>query len=293
MNSILLRRYIRVILEGTEELSPEDLEGTKDPIEWIDSAKVSPHNFLEFWKADDGVSAEDAPFAAMELAAVRSGLRLVGKGSSRNVYELNDSNVIKLAINSAGVDQNSVESTVANDTEVGPIISKVERHDPDFFWIVSEKVKPLSENDRKEFEELAGIKNYADFINLVKGTMKGDVFAPVEDDIDKGTIAPAKKRQEKLQTSTPGSKCLKGKSFIDSVIAFVGSRYKGLLPGDITKIDSWGVSSQGCLVLFDYGISVKTFRSKYEHGQFSPEKARQAEKSKKRSVNDRQKTVKL
>ena len=154
MNSILLRRYIRVILEGTEELSPEDLEGTKDPIEWIDSAKVSPHNFLEFWKADDGVSAEDAPFAAMELAAVRSGLRLIGKGSSRNVYELNDSNVIKLAINSAGVDQNSVESTVANDTEVGPIISKVERHDPDFFWIVSEKVKPLSENDRKEFEEL-------------------------------------------------------------------------------------------------------------------------------------------
>ena len=305
MNSNLLRKYIGAILESgqdrtrqsnknpiqknnldtkgtmhdSNELGPDDLEGTKDPIEWIDSAKVSPRGFLDFWEADKNISDEVAPFAAMELAALRSGLTCIGNGSSRNVYELNDSSVIKLAINSAGIDQNAVESTASNDTEVGSIISKVYRHDPDFFWTICEKITPLASGDEKRFEQLSGIKNHAEFVNMLKSSMKGTAIQPIAD-ADQGT-APLNKNAQLDRSGIPARKgsCLKGQVFIDSIVSFVG-RYKDLLAGDITKIDSWGYTKYGCIVLFDYGISVKTFKSKYISGMFSPEKARHADKQK-------------
>ena len=76
-----------------------------------------------------------------------SRLELAGEGSSRMVFIFNNKYVIKVAKNPAGMEQNKLEFDISNDPEVNAITTKVEDADKNFMWIMSEIVRPLSQEE--------------------------------------------------------------------------------------------------------------------------------------------------
>ena len=66
-------------------------------------------------------------------------LDYVARGSSRVAYELED-RVLKIAMNPAGVEQNKVEADTNNQQVLAPFVAKIYARDPDFQWILQERV---------------------------------------------------------------------------------------------------------------------------------------------------------
>ena len=72
----------------------------------------------------------------------------IGEGSSRVVFEVDDAQVIKLAIGKydAGCEQNKAEYELFQSIQ-SPLLTKVLYHAEDFSWIISERVIPCKEVD--------------------------------------------------------------------------------------------------------------------------------------------------
>ena len=289
MNSILLRRYIRVILENDQpaldqQSSEETLKNT-DIFTLLDKAQEDPAAFLELYYTDQFKTFKEGfnPDATAKIiACLRKGLTMIGIGTSRVVFEYDNSSVIKISRNAAGIEQNQLEHTVSKDPMVGPIIASVLNHDDDFQWIISEKVRPLS--SKAQFAVFSGVelKNFKEEILALKSR---DLKENQDDQVTKnkptiGTILPP----DLKSTIKQGKGCLSGKEFLNNVKAFL-TRYKinattdsktDFFVGDIYKYDSWGVNKAGCLVLFDYGTTNNTYNKFFNKGTFSDEKAKKA-----------------
>ena len=74
----------------------------------------------------------------------------IGEGSSRIVYTYSNTKVIKMSKNLAGRRQNENEASI----EKSIITPTVYKHAPDFDWIVTDHVHPITKNT---FESLLGI----------------------------------------------------------------------------------------------------------------------------------------
>ena len=85
-----------------------------------------------------GMSELETPTEKYEYVSSKLG-GAFGQGSSRLAYELGD-RVLKIAINEAGVAQNKVEANVANQEALKPWVVKVFNRDPEYHWILVEKV---------------------------------------------------------------------------------------------------------------------------------------------------------
>jgi predicted ABC-type ATPase len=234
-----LRLYVMSVLL---EMSQEDVATSKDPLDWFTAAYQSP----EEWGASD-------EFEAMLIAADKLNLKVVGTGSSRLVFDLKNNRVVKIARNNKGIEQNKLEASAGRDPQVERILASVWEFADDFSWVVADKVEPLEDGDGARAEKIVGISwnELRDLVNA--GANRENAVTSVE-----GGETKTKKSVEK---GTAG--CLKGDSFLSSVDYFM-TRYEGLLPGDIAKLSSWGVTEQGCLVLLDYGITIKKFRELYK-----------------------------
>ena len=242
-NTNLFRQYVRSLLL---EMSMEDVKSSKDPLDWLTAAWQDP----EEW-SDDG-----DPFRAMLSAAEKSGLKdPIGFGSSRIVFDLGNNTVVKLARNQKGVEQNKLEIFAGKDPQVDKILAHVLDHSDEYAWIVAEKVKPLLDSDGSLAEKMIGIP-WNEVRKLV-----GQSPSESED----MTVQQVKGKQNKKQDETPektSSNCLKGQEFLDHLTRFL-ERYSDMLLGDITKLSSWGISADNCLVLLDYGITRKKFKELY------------------------------
>ena len=74
-------------------------------------------------------------------------------GSSRQVFDLNDNRVLKLAYNKAGIEQNKVEYNIWTDSK-SPLLPSILAHSREFAWIITEQVIPCNKTD---FEKILGI----------------------------------------------------------------------------------------------------------------------------------------
>ena len=90
-------------------------------------------------------------------------LKYLGMGSSRSVYLLSSTKVIKLAKNEAGIAQNAKEVDVYTDPHTRDIVAKIYDFDESYTFIVSELVReysyykfspPFSDTTGFEFGEL-------------------------------------------------------------------------------------------------------------------------------------------
>lgn len=84
------------------------------------------------------------------LQVAKRDLKFVGQGRARDVYEFDESNVIKIAKNEFGFEQNEKESSSCSKN--GPVPKIVSKAD-DYSWIIMQKAKLVSNNEIDEILE--------------------------------------------------------------------------------------------------------------------------------------------
>jgi hypothetical protein len=193
-----------------------------------DSSLDEGFNFSKFKKIDDNQSM---------LTYANLNLQEIGEGSSRKVYIFSGTKVLKVATCEAGLAQNETEVSIFTDPETAPIVAKIFDMDRHYFWLTSELTRPL--RTTVQFEKLAGLRE------------KGQL------DIDEFTFAASRGMFEFIESKYDEVRVM---NFARSIHALV--RKYGLLAGDLGKVDSWGVTPDGRLVLIDYGFS-QTVKNRY------------------------------
>lgn len=159
-----------------------------------------------------------------------SHLQFVGAGSSRNVYTLSSRKVLKIATSDKGLGQNEAEVDVFTNPKSKPIVTRIYDYDPNYFWIISELIRPF-ENDKTD--------EINDMLGLGIQTITFEEFA---DSAARGYFDMIKRY---------GAEHLI--DFAEQINDIV--KKNGLLVGDIKKGSSWGKSVDGRLVLLDYGYT--------------------------------------
>jgi len=155
-------------------------------------------------------------------------LQALGEGSSRIAYSLTSNKVLKIALNEKGIDQNIAELDVFTNPLTKPMVAKIQDYDSGYRWLIADSVRIL--NTEAEFEKEAGI-NFENFVQEVKKAIL-----------------------EKSETTTDLAK--------NTVNTIENSE---LMLGDVVRIEHWGKSSDGRVVLLDYGFTKEVWKAHYAH----------------------------
>lgn len=147
----------------------------------------------------------------------------LGEGSSRVVYTIDSSKVLKQAINEKGVAQNEAEVKAFTNPKVKPIIAQIYDADDNYEWVVSEIVRPMGSVD--EFEKLTGVE--------------------FEELTDIAWLASKNKMENGADDP-----------FVEAVIGLVHE--EGTLSADMEDVEHWGKTADGRVVLLDYGYTPVT-----------------------------------
>lgn len=89
---------------------------------------------------------------------------LIGKGSARLVYDINNEYVLKLAKNNKGIAQNKVEINISKSNKYNDIIAKVVEFNDNGNYLIQQKAKSISDD---RFEELTGLQ-YQGFLYYLR-----------------------------------------------------------------------------------------------------------------------------
>lgn len=171
---------------------------------------------------------------------------LMGFGSSRRVYEIDNNKVLKVAYNDAGIAQNFMEARIQNSSEY---FAKVYDMHPGAFWILSEKIEKLDPNN---FEAITGVSQ--------------DVMKRLDKDLDtrlgvaKMTPEIAEELSNKFKIGPGGIK------FLNEV-----SKLRGkfdLIFGDTFNPDHWGINEEGKIKLYDFGLDRTVYDNFYHDNGF-------------------------
>lgn len=167
-----------------------------------------------------------------------SGGKGAGEGSGRRVYDFGDK-VIKFAYNTPGQVQNQRESEISSKSKY---FTDVYEAQPEYYWIVAEKITPFESED--DFESKTKVPKV--YIPSITRLMKMDVEAllnlPIPDE---------------------------GLNFLFEIKNIYNSLK--LIAGDLGDYKHWGLSSNGDLKIFDYGLTHDDSKKYYENGAVRPE----------------------
>lgn len=170
-------------------------------------------------------------------------LQPLGRGSSRAVYSLTGTKVLKIAASGggnvvkgrggseAGVAQNKAEVDVYTDPKTRDAVAKIFDFDPEYRWLISEAVRSLSES---EFESLAG-------------TGVEDLRKTVEFCVETDSSAGEGVEWAEEQWLSPPKR-----EVLDLMLHLVDV---GLAYGDLMDPEHWGKTPDNRLVLLDYGFT--------------------------------------
>ena len=107
----------------------------------------------------------------------------ISKGSSRAVFQIDDTRVLKLAFNMKGVAQNKAEATLYNqatDKKFMPIVYN-DSDMENYFYVISEYVLPAEE---KDFEMVLGVPFYT-LVEIFSNYYRGDEIKKYEEYLPK------------------------------------------------------------------------------------------------------------
>jgi len=254
---------------GSKSIERKKLEAVNfsdDPIDWVKAAVRSPRLF------DDGqeVSTSGLEFSAMSSVAREFGLTDLGRGSSRNAFELDSKRALKLAINDAGVSQNSNEATLSHDKQYASILPRVldfDKHGEGFRWIVVEKADETFKT-KQQFVKFTGV-SWASFMLAM---FENEEFAKEVAKEERKEADPksfSDETSEEIPEATPELK------EVAKSIMKMAENNPEMAQMDFMKPDSYGrIGSR--IVVVDYGISRNTYSSLYTQGRFDPMKAARA-----------------
>lgn len=218
----------------------EELQRIKEIMQVDEMAYPTNFSFEEYGKITS--------FAGKLRYAQERLLGKVGAGSGRAVFRVDDEKVMKVAMNSKGVAQNSAESDWG--AQQYEIVAKVFDADPDDAWVEMELAKKINE---KRFIELTGVS-----LEDVRGwlmTFKGE-----------GNKRP-REYYEKMNEN----------DFIGELTTFTQD-YGYPVPGDFATITSYGEvlrDGRPTVVLIDFGYNQETDKIYTASQQRSLQRARQ------------------
>lgn len=198
-------------------------------IEHIRSVRDERFNFQKFRNMS---SLDDM------VRYVTTHLKQVGAGSSRRVFIFSGNKVIKLARNHAGLGQNREELNVFTNPKTAAIVARIFDYDPDFFWILSETARPITE---VEFEEIVGLDQ-----TKTDRSVFGKNQLYMRDFCRYAAVGDFRS----ITWWTGNARVMKFAVAIHTLV-----KENDLIPGDIIKLDSWGKTADGRLIVVDYGYS--------------------------------------
>ena len=183
----------------------------------------------------------DDQFDAYNYA--RDNLKALGKGSGRVAYAYSSGKALKIAMNEQGFRQNEVEVSVYSQPKTRDIVAKIYEHDPGMMWVLVELVRPI--NSEEEFMDYVSAEGFS-------GTVADapDIYgmnAVVGDIVD-----------NEYEGALAGR--------VDPVFAYMLRTVvveNDLEVSDIVTKRSWGKTSDGRLVLLDYGFDRANARTHY------------------------------
>lgn len=178
-------------------------------------------------------------------------LERIAQGSSRIVYRVDDDKVLKLAKNNKGVAQNSVEIRLGTEPYY-TCFADVYEYDENGLWVEMEICRKAKKSDFKSiygvpFEVLCcmmvrqaesqgprrnsfGYREYADYEPIVQQVWDGE--------------------ENELQM------------LFMSLQEYIGGEMLSGV-GDLCRISSWGVDSEGYFKLVDYGLTDEVYNNFY------------------------------
>lgn len=177
-------------------------------------------------------------------------LQRISSGSSRIVYRVDDDKVLKLAKNQKGIAQNKVEQRLGTEPYY-TCFADVYEYDEDGLWVEMEICQKAKKSDFKKiygvpFEVLccmmtdfansqsrSSVNFYSDYRNAVQEIWDGE-DSPIQD------------------------------LFMSLQEYIGGEMLTGV--GDLCRISSWGINSDGYFILIDYGLDDDVWEQYYKKG---------------------------
>lgn len=181
-------------------------------------------------------------------------LERLGEGSSRRCYVLSGSKVLKISkrfrgieTGGAGIAQNKAEVDVYTNPKTKPICAKIFDFDPEFRWVISELVRPITSHS--EFESKMGVKTRDFFLiaRLIERNFSVDEICREIIEVQSHDIDDRDKQHEQN----------KDVAEILSNLKSLDLRYEDLSP------EQWGISASGNIVLLDYGFTTGVYKEFY------------------------------
>jgi hypothetical protein len=160
-------------------------------------------------------------------------LKQISSGSSRIVFEIPDSSVLKLAFNEKGLAQNKAESSIK---EKSKYINPVTKASSNYSWIITPLAKKITE---KEFADIIGV-SFKDFGECIKYEMRE-------------LSTKERKKPENFEEVSEKD--------IFKEVSKIALKHK-LMPGDIARISSWKVRDEQP-VLVDLGLTQEIYKKFY------------------------------
>lgn len=191
-------------------------------------------------------------------------------GTSRCAYRISSKKVLKVALNPAGISQNKQEAKFFGEhPNLQKHLAKVFDYDKkNNLWIIVELTNPFFMDDRSFsfWKQKTGfdypIMEYY-YIEILGNHKKpNDVLQAMIAHVTQG--APNQQIKDQMQKDVIKQHFYALK-FINDVIKPISS-VSGVAVGDIVKsdkIDSWGATADGRIVLLDYGLTEDIFNNFY------------------------------
>ena len=184
----------------------------------------------------------------------KSGYKMLGAGSARYVYDLENGTVLKLAIDEKGIEQNRFEANFYKSLEHSPakdFFCKIIYGRPDNSWLVVEKVIPFTSKEEFEAEALSGIRIEM-FDEVVETIEMGGMKALVE------KIEYCKQLSERVKNPLWKERYETYQQLKDNPIIVGLAPYMKKLEanaGDLGRYSSYGKTRDDRIVVIDYGLS--------------------------------------
>jgi len=202
---------------------------------------------------DDLVDADDKALAAIRVILAHGG-KIFGIGSSRVTFILTGKHILKLAKNAKGFAQNAAEVELSK--KFPAITTKIFTVHPEHFYIVSELVKPL---EADEFGALSGIP-FRLFHGIVRIYDRWNEDEPPEEHITPDTWFEKLKDFGTFGGKLDALKKATTSPFLKEILKSVDA---GLMAGDLLNPEHYGKTTDGRIVLLDYGYTQDVMNNFY------------------------------
>lgn len=170
-------------------------------------------------------------------------LKRISSGSSRIVYMIDNTKVLKLAKNQKGLAQNEVEIQWGQDSYFGSILAHTFMYHPDDLWVEMELARKVTKKDFQRLTEcnIEEMDMYLRNFNAINHG-KRPIF----------TMDPEVK--ERLDEN----------EFVSAIVDFMANI--DAPPGDFGRLSSYGIvqrNGQDDIVLIDFGLTNDVYQTYY------------------------------